>query len=302
MNIDNEITVLQQFCIEDAVSKHNIRERVREDIGCELPEALRSSVGRLQAYAVGSYYPSKMNRIQKVLWAFERPDDIVLEVLQAVLQVDGVKPIQNVCAQIGHALGFEDTFDGVKTAAEILAVLKDEGIYTLYKPGEMGTYMSIESHYKLNDETIMAINKCKYLPPMLCIPKNWESNCYGGYISAHSSVILGDGNHHIENQSLDVLNIIQKVAFELDTEVLKEPEVSSKELDTLDKERSHAQLVKESRQIYQDMLGHGNEFYFVHKYDKRGRMYSQGYHINLQSYQYKKALLNFKTKEVISLT
>ena len=40
-------------------------------------------------------------------------------------------------------------------------------------------------------------------------------------------------------------------------------------------------------------------FYLTWKYDRRGRSYSQGYHINIQSNDYGKSLINFKHKEII---
>ena len=44
----------------------------------------------------------------------------------------------------------------------------------------------------------------------------------------------------------------------------------------------------------------GNKFYFTWKFDSRGRMYSQGYHCNLQATEYKKAILNFSHEELIN--
>ena len=36
----------------------------------------------------------------------------------------------------------------------------------------------------------------------------------------------------------------------------------------------------------------GNEFYLTHKYDKRGRMYTDSYYLNPQGNDYKKCMLN----------
>ena len=41
-------------------------------------------------------------------------------------------------------------------------------------------------------------------------------------------------------------------------------------------------------------------FYFTWKYDKRGRIYSQGYHVNIQSTSFKKSLINLHNKLVVT--
>jgi len=48
----------------------------------------------------------------------------------------------------------------------------------------------------------------------------------------------------------------------------------------------------EMHKIVSTVLSVGNICYFPHKYDRRGRMYSQGYAVNLQADEYRKALLN----------
>lgn len=299
MNIDKEIKLLQQLCIEDMYAKHNIRQKVKKDIGEELPDVMNGAVELLQNYVLGNYYPSKNRRLKLLLMTELTPEDIVLEVLIAVLLIQEVQPIQNACAQIGIRLGYEDVFDGIRTAAEILAVLAELPLFTLYMPGVKGTYLSINSNFKLSDPVIAAINQCKYLPPMICEPKDWENNKLGGNLSVSNSVLLGKENHHEEEQALDALNLIQKIGFCLDPYVLAMDEVLSKPLDTKEKQDNHTQMVVESNKVYADLINQGNEFYFVWRYDKRGRMYSQGYHVNLQSYSYKKALLNFTKKEYL---
>ena len=59
-------------------------------------------------------------------------------------------------------------------------------------------------------------------------------------------------------------------------------------------------LVKDSEKVYDYLLSNNNTFYFVWRYDARGRMYSQGYHVNIQSNAYRKAMLDFKDKTLIT--
>lgn len=55
--------------------------------------------------------------------------------------------------------------------------------------------------------------------------------------------------------------------------------------------------------VAKDVIGlliqEGNEFYLTHKYDKRGRVYCQGYHVTYQGAAWNKAVIEFADKELI---
>ena len=56
------------------------------------------------------------------------------------------------------------------------------------------------------------------------------------------------------------------------------------------------QYVNEQRMLFKE---YDNEpFYLTHKFDSRGRLYSNGHNINYQSDEYNKALFNLAKKEV----
>lgn len=44
----------------------------------------------------------------------------------------------------------------------------------------------------------------------------------------------------------------------------------------------------------------GNNFSLAHRYDKRGRTYSSGYHINYQGTSWNKAVVEFADKELVN--
>jgi DNA-directed RNA polymerase len=46
---------------------------------------------------------------------------------------------------------------------------------------------------------------------------------------------------------------------------------------------------------------YGNEFYLTHRYDKRGRVYCQGYHISYQGNAWNKSVIELADKEIIEL-
>ena len=41
--------------------------------------------------------------------------------------------------------------------------------------------------------------------------------------------------------------------------------------------------------------------FITHKFDKRGRIYSQGYHVHIQGTSYKKAILELHNKEMVEV-
>ena len=87
--------------------------------------------------------------------------------------------------------------------------------------------------------------------------------------------------------------------------MLQEPELPRKVLDMnnpidVRKAQQHNDRCLQSAMVYDLMLQEDNEFYFIWKYDKRGRMYSQGYDINLQGSEYKKATIEFSKQELIT--
>ena len=55
-----------------------------------------------------------------------------------------------------------------------------------------------------------------------------------------------------------------------------------------------------SAEMYMEMVNAGNEFHLTHKVDKRGRIYSCGFHINTQGNAYKKASIDLAKEEIVT--
>ena len=293
---EEQIAKLEQIVNEDTYSRRNIRDKVKEDILSSLDTALASILiactGVISTYLGKVYYKSKEDR----LWAIRHisPEDLAIEIMIAVIDTSKQTPIQSIVAKLAASLEYENLLDGVKTASELLAVCVDTGMYDMWT-----NPMRIQSLYSLDSETIIYIENTMYLNPMQVKPKDWTTNSDGGYITQRDSVLLGKHHHHEDEQCLDVLNILQSIEWELDTNILKYEEVSKKPLDTEEKVNNFKQMVAMSKKVYKALLEQGNKFYFTWQFDFRGRAYSKGYYCNLQSSSYKKALLNFKTKRLI---
>ena len=287
-----------QELIEQKYSRKNIRKKVLEDIDPN-HEVLDKMVTLINNYLDRTdYYESKQTRVNNLS---VEPIDIAIEICAAILIYKDMTPIQAIATQVGQQLEYEKLLDGVKTAAELIAVCDTAGLYDIHHSSshfnKTGT-LAIHPKYSLSKDVQHFINQTKYLPPMVCKPVPWFSNRGGGNIQGKDSVILGYLNHHEDTQALDVINILQDIEWQL-CDMVDYEEQPNKPLNTVEKINQFKQLKEESLEVYRELIEHGNKFYFVWRYDKRGRMYSMGYHCNLQATEYKKAILEFSKEELI---
>jgi hypothetical protein len=298
-----QVNRLQQVIIENRYSRHNISDRIRLDISEDMQAYIARAEDLLVDYLNGSYYTSKQERINHIKYD-ECLDinNIIMDVFTAIVPHTGAQPIQGAVSLVGSHLGFDSEWDGIKTASEIIAVLAHTDVYDMIyaADSETGSIM-VQSNFELEEPTLQYITNTKYLPPMVCRPNDVSFNYSKQYLTKEESLILGKDNHHEKKISLDVINHMNSIELELDLRVLEGREESSKPLDTVDKRKGFKRLQLSSRAVYDEILELGNRFFFTNKYDKRGRLYSQGYHINIQSTEYKKALINFTNKEIIQL-
>ena len=275
---------------------------MRQDIlGSNIDDLVTATMDAIKTYTHGRYYPSKNKRID-YLKENLKIRDLAMDIMITILSEQTVQPIQSAASRIASSMDFEDIFDGIRTATEILAVICIEtNMFDIIaaNQSETGSLM-IRSNLSLEPETLAFIHETKYLPPMVCKPMDINCNTDNGHLTKNESVILGVDNHHDEYQALDVLNTSQEIALELDLETMKEMEVSKKPLDTPEKITNFNRMALTSRKVYEDLVSQGNKFYLTWKFDKRGRLYSQGHHVHIQSTDYKKALINLAQKHVIT--
>lgn len=300
MSLHNEIMKMQQVVIEDKYSKHNIREKVYKDIEYSLDYGLKkiyeNLYEKIEEYMNKTYYDQKEARLDHIRYEMDIKD-VVMELFIGVMGVDKWTPIQGIAAKIGNNLGYSNIWEGVKTGAELLALGKHAGLVLIRK--DVTGSLIVLSAYGLEESTNKFILETKYLPPMIVPPVRLHCNNDSGYLTIKDSVILGKDNHHYDRQALDVINKLNKVRYSLDEDILAINEEPSDNCNTAEKVNNFRAMALESKKVYADLIDLGNTFYFTHKFDKRGRIYSQGYHCNLQSTEYKKAILNFKRKEII---
>jgi len=268
---------------EQFYSKKQAKSLILEDLNKELPIDMYMDMhARIDAYRAKSYYESKNQRIS----ALKDTGQIVNTIFMIILKTDRQRPIQNPATSIGFEVGMRNPVDAVKTGAELLAVCSDVELFDilLYKDGtEIKPKLTVET------DTRKRLDMLQFLPPQKEVPQPWVTNSNGGFLFEHKSVLLGKGNHHEQKQALDALNLLQEVPWTVDPNVLIHEKNPNTEMDDEQFMRVASEYI-------------GSDFYFVWRFDKRGRSYSSGYDLNIQSNEYGKALLSLSNKTNLTNT
>ena len=240
--------------------------------------------------------------------------ELVMQVV-ACISLECQKPMKlvSVASLCARHLNMSDKVEAIHTMAEIIAVLGETDLFDNKKTREGWIVIS---RVELDTEVTQYADNALYLPPLIIKPRKVRSNRDSGYITQRGeSLILGFyENHHDDNICLDVLNTLNSNEYELDTDFINQyeeqwhrEELSQQEYEEL----SHAdreiynmdektwKKFQEQGKFFQTlMIHHGNSFYLCNKVDKRGRIYSSGYHISTQASSFKKAMVNFKHREI----
>lgn len=153
------------------------------------------------------------------------------------------------------------------------------------------------------------LDRFQYPLPMVIPPRPIRDNRSSGYLMNNSSVILKK-NHHDDDVCLDHLNTVNQVRLSINLECVAMLHNKWKSLDQRKPTETQDQFIlrkkaflkydRTAHDVMDLLLEHGNEFYLTHKYDKRGRTYSCGYHVNYQGNPWNKAVIEFADKELVT--
>jgi hypothetical protein len=294
----NRSIILQEMNEERFNRKHidtKIRAAIEADAGMQAK--LLQGVALVKAYMDGTYYASKMARIAQI-----KDMDLAALVMDIFVGVAySLRPelFVSVTAQMASRLKLSDRVEAITTVAELMAVLCQTDAFDITKESRMASLMVV-SRIPLPEILIDFIENSQFLRPMVCEPLPLTHNYSSGYLTHNDSLILGSGNHHDGDLCLDTLNTMNKVALKLDLGFLSTVEEEPTfELDSQDKVDMWGRFKKHSYMFYSLMAQQDNRFHLNHKVDKRGRIYSHGYHINPQGTAFKKAMLEFANEEIV---
>ena len=240
--------------------------------------------------------------------------ELVMQVV-ACISLECQKPMKlvSIASLCARHLNMSDKVEAIHTMAEVIAVLADTDLFDVKKTKEGWIVLS---RVELDSEVTQYADNALYLPPLIIKPRKVRHNRDSGYITQRGeSLILGFyENHHDDNICLDVLNTLNSNEYELDTDFINQyeeqwhrEELSQQEYEELSHadreiynmdEKSWKKFQEQGKFFQTLMIHHGNSFYLCNKVDKRGRIYATGYHISTQGSSFKKAMVNFKHREV----
>lgn len=298
-----DIKRLRQEVLEDSYSRTNNNKWVVREIQSddEILAVLDAISNDIKLWLQEGTYKS-LNWIKLAISGADL--DKTVKAMFVMVLMDGIpKTIQQIVGVGAATLEdyLQDPFKAAKAAAEILGIMCEHDLVDVTPALDGETeYTMISSQYSLPDEINERIHATKYIPPMIIPPLKVRNNNGGCYLTFNEPVILGDRhNYHEDDIALDVINIQNSIPLELDEMILGMEETSNKPLDTPQKIVNFNRMKDASRAVYNLILDCGNEFYNLHAFDMRGRLYSKGYYVHIQSTEYKRCLINFKYKEII---
>lgn len=247
-----------------------------------------------------SYFPSKDKRLETIKLLNIR--QLVIDIFCSVAMFQREETFVSAASQVAKHLKFDDRKDSIHTVGELLGVLCYTGVFVIWKESKE-TQMLLQSQMRLPPSLINAIHRSQYLPPMVCPPETIKSNFHSGHLTVNDTQILGKHAAHSDDVCLDVLNTQNQIPLKLCTDFLstveEEPNPGSP-LDSIEKQTNWDRMKCESYELYLLLAKQGNKFWQLNSYDKRGRLYTSGYHVNFQGASFKRASIELSNEELVT--
>ena len=301
---------MNQVDLENTHSVAYIKKDIEFYVGYKLDDYINHGIELLKEYVAKKYgYQSKQTRVD----LFDEHnvfEDVVTEVFVTVVAVGFVEQeFTSLVGKLAHIIkGMDDYFDRAKTISEVLAVLCETDVYDIL-PAKYSeeNRLSIRSNIELSDALIERINNRHYIPPMLVKPNTINKISDSPYKTIHKPLILKYYNQHHRPLATDAINILNSIEWSIDKNVFHNIEEQFKEV-LNEKKKARKERLRQfevfkaqSNDVINMLIANGNKFYLPNFYDKRGREYMGGSHVNLQGSEYRKALMNLTKKETIPL-
>jgi hypothetical protein len=312
----NTLMLRNQSTIETLISRRNIHWILANALEEELDQTLfdwtlfmasRFDVWYSKALENG-FYESKNIRLQKLTpWLEEYGlDHLMILVLSAVLAPAMMGKTtctyQQAVGYLTPYMPHEDPFDAAKTAAELIAIGSSGTYIYCVEPQGSGNLTVIKVYVtpevdKALSPAVDWINNTGYNPPLVEPPMHVTNNKNCGYHTFNESLLLGKFTKHNKPLNLPAINAANNIQWILDPEVLQEVDEVPTDFNFASQQTKSMFLLQCSKIV--SILG-SRPFWLAWQYDSRGRMYSHGYHVNFQSYEYRKAMLSFNKYEYLT--
>ncbi len=162
--------------------------------------------------------------------------------------------------------------------------------------------------FTISEDVQEELDKYQFPLPMVVEPREITNNLQTGMLTSGGSVILKK-NHHEDDVCLDHLNRVNKIKFVINNKTaimiknqwrnLDRPKEGETKDDFLKRKKAFEKYDRIAHKVITELNAQGNEFFLTHRYDKRGRIYCQGYHVNYQGAAWNKAVIELANKEFV---
>ena len=237
-----------------------------------------------------------MNRVDLEANSFS---DLSIEETEAflihILMNETTEPFVHMAIKIARDANEDDMTEeqALLRGSDILRRAYSAGFYEVTQKSNMDSTYMIVKLVSLEDELRARANLCMFLPPMLVKPISWSAtkDFKGGYLTYKTSIILGHDNDNT-TQPVDDINKIQKVAYKIDMNLM--PYLDEYKWDSPEEQMAFKFILSNVIKPETD------KFYFVNRYDFRGRIYTSGWAINPQGDDFHKSILDFNEGEYVA--
>lgn len=288
---------LAQYYIEEKFDKKKVRKNLITQIEEDFYFQIENAYTNFQLYVYkGHDHESIFHRLYNLLQYPIR--DWIAEIYLEVVYLNRV----SIQAIVGRFIDRVDDqlYRKLHALTDLVVIAAQEDIFDIELTDAEDADIMCQAHFEFDDDTYQYITDTMYLPPMLCKPKKIRNVHDCAYLTRKEPCLLKPKfNLHDKPMNFDLVNKLNSIPLKLDTDMLEYEETPSKPIDTKLKRKNFNALKSSSRKVYDMILDEGNLFYLTWKPDKRGRVYSQGYHINLQATDYKKSLISFAEEVII---
>lgn len=304
--------MLNQKTLEYYFHPKHIKNAIIDELKRSIPNELTTSVNHIKQWIAepdSSVYTYQTKQLIKDYPLY----DIVIDIIATVC-MHANTPIPYISIASMIKLDNLTKKQSILMISQMLAIISQIPYYTLNSDGKYKPYY-IKSNLILPQIIQDRLKHACYLPPMIEKPDTINTNYTSGYQTFNDSVILGfTENSHNQPLALDVLNTLNQTQYILDEYVLNNftkpwhrqelthDEVSLLHIDDQNKYHIQKQTFDTFKGQFDVMTKHftGKTLYFTHKYDKRGRVYAQGYHFNPQGTSFEKACISLKNQELVT--
>lgn len=160
--------------------------------------------------------------------------------------------------------------------------------------------------FEVSDDVQDQLDRFQFPLPMVVPPLQVRTNKQTGYLTSGGSIILKH-NHHDDDVCLDHINRMNAIPFTINQHTASMVKNTWRNLDKVKPGESKDEFNRRKKafdkydRTAKDVIGFLPEkFYLTHKYDKRGRVYCQGYHVTYQGAPWNKAVIEFADQELVN--